>query len=241
MDSKVAYFPDALMHTVGGRSETPSVLELPHKSELQKDLTSVFGLADVSDSEISDELLLKQSGSGIKEALALLFRRYARLVRSIAYRIVRDGAEADDLVQEVFLYVYRKANLFDPARGTARSWIVQITYHRAIDRRRHLITRHFYNHVDLKESAYRSERWRTPADIYENSALGVLGKEKLQALWKLLSVDQKSVLELHFYEGYTLEEIAGKMRQPVGNIRNHYYRGLEKMRRNVLASKLKAK
>ena len=75
----------------------------------------------------SDEELLQQVGRrGDREALAILFRRYATMVRALAERILRDPAEAQDLVQEVFLFVLRKASLFDPSRGPARSWLGQM-------------------------------------------------------------------------------------------------------------------
>src|SRR6185437_13563896 len=69
--------------------------------------------------ELSDEFLLDQLSRGNQSALVLLFRRYARMVRSVAYRIIRDAAEADDLLQEVFLFIFRKSSLFDPERGSA--------------------------------------------------------------------------------------------------------------------------
>ena len=86
---------------------------------------------------------------GSREALAILFRRYARLVRTVAMRILRDDSEADDLLQDVFLFVHRNCSIFDSSRAAVRSWIVQMTYHRAIDRRRYLDSRHFYTRLDL--------------------------------------------------------------------------------------------
>ena len=64
-------------------------------------------------------------------------------------RILRDDSEADDLLQEVFLFVHRNCSMFDSVQGLVRSWIVQMTYHRAIDRRRYLNSRHFYTRLDL--------------------------------------------------------------------------------------------
>ena len=88
--------------------------------------------------EVSDECLMARVSEGNTEALAVLFRRYSRLVRGVALRILRDDAEADDLSQELFLFVHRKASIFDPQKSSLRSWIVQMTYQRAIDHRRHL-------------------------------------------------------------------------------------------------------
>jgi RNA polymerase sigma factor (sigma-70 family) len=93
--------------------------------------------------EVSDESLLCQICVGNGEALAVLFERYARLTRSVAARILRDTAEAEDLVQDLFLYIQRKCEIFDSSKSSARSWIVQMAYHRALDRRRCLKSREF--------------------------------------------------------------------------------------------------
>jgi RNA polymerase sigma-70 factor (ECF subfamily) len=185
----------------------------------------------------ADETLLDELRVGNKEALGILFGRYARLVRAVAYRILRDASEADDLVQEIFLFIYRKGSLFDAGRGSARSWIVHVTYTQAIDRRRYLTTRHFYTSLELSDTTELAEGLRSGSEIYDGSIEGVLGKEAMREIAESLSENQRRVLELYFYEGYTLEEVAKEMMQTVGNIRNHYYRGLEKMRRQIFEAK----
>ena len=97
----------------------------------------------VNRDEVPDAVLLTQISTGDQEALAMLFRRYARLVWSVAERIVRNKAEADDLLQDVFLLIQRRAAVFDSSKGTARSLIVHMTYQRALSRRRYLNARHF--------------------------------------------------------------------------------------------------
>ena len=191
----------------------------------------------VADFAVSDEALMAQICDGSREALAILFRRYARLVRTVAMRILRDDSEADDLLQEVFLWLFRTCSIFDPARAAARSWIVQMTYHRAIDRRRYLSSRHFYTRLDLDTASGisdpRSERRE------DDLPLGPLvGNTTIQGLLDTLSEDQRNTLSLHFYEGYTFAEIASKLDQSLGNIRNHYYRGLEKLRKQMFPGKL---
>ena len=90
-------------------------------------------------------MLIELVRLGDKEALSFSLQRYARLVRSVAARILRDAAEAEDLAQDLFLFIHRKCGLFDRSKSSARSWIVQMAYHRAIERRRYLTTRHFYS------------------------------------------------------------------------------------------------
>src|SRR5215831_1598253 len=92
----------------------------------------------------TDENLVTATQGGDREALALLFRRHAQRVRHIGQRILRANSEADDLVQEVFLYLHRKSALFDATKGSARSWIIQVAYTQALLRRRELKSHGFY-------------------------------------------------------------------------------------------------
>jgi Sigma-70 region 2 len=86
----------------------------------------------------SDEALMALLPDGGQDAIGCLFRRHARAIHTIGRRVLRDAAEAEDLVQEVFLYVFRKHDLYDPAKGSARSWLIQIAYTQAFLRRRKL-------------------------------------------------------------------------------------------------------
>ena len=86
----------------------------------------------------TDEELMAGLVAKDAEALDLLFGRYARLVFAISLRILNDRNEADDVVQEAFLSLYQKAALYDPSKGTAKGWIVQVAFSRARDRRAHL-------------------------------------------------------------------------------------------------------
>jgi RNA polymerase sigma-70 factor (ECF subfamily) len=189
------------------------------------------------EAEVADEALMAQVCEGSREALAILFRRYARLVRTVAKRILRDDSEADDLLQDVFLFVHRNCSIFDPSKAAVRSWIVQMTYHRAIDRRRYLNSRHFYARVDLDGVADlldpRSESREETAPF-----VSLVGNTTVQGLLGTLTEDQRNTLSLHFYEGYTFAEIALKLDQSLGNIRNHYYRGLDKLRKQIFPGKL---
>lgn len=238
----VAYFPDGLTNTPEitgtGRcvADFPSRSSLSTKSKVEQSAAAVF-LAP----EISDEQLMEQVRQGSREALVPLFRRYGHAVRSVACRILRNEAEADDLVQEVFLFVFRKAALFDPSLGTARSWIVQVTYHRAIDRRRYLTSRRYYTFEDVDASAQEPPDDRREIATWEMSLDGVWGRKTAAEIRSLLSADQLRTIEQHFFEGYTLEEIAERTNQSLVNVRHHYYRGLEKLRKSAFARKLQPK
>lgn len=191
--------------------------------------------------EWSDELLLEQVSRGNREALGLLFRRHATVVRNVAKRILRHEAEADDLVQDVFIFVFRRAAIFNAKHGTARSWIVQVTYHRAFDKRSYLKKRHFYTSRDLELVMLTAAQRRSEADFVEWTLEGVWGKESAARLRELLSPAQLITIQLHFFEGYTLEEVADRLGQTLLHVRHHYYRGLQKLRRPAFAGKLRSR
>jgi RNA polymerase sigma-70 factor (ECF subfamily) len=101
--------------------------------------------------EPTDEVLMTRVQAADQAALGRLFERYAGLIRGVASRIIRNATEAEDVVQDLFIFIQRKAAIFDRSKSTARSWIIQMAYHRAIDRRRYLTSRHFYTREDIED------------------------------------------------------------------------------------------
>jgi RNA polymerase sigma-70 factor (ECF subfamily) len=148
-------------------------------------------------------------------------------VLNVARRILRDDSEAEDLCQEVFLFLFQNAKSFDPQKGTALSWIIQITYHRAMNRRKYLSFRQHYDVQELKEE-------QTGVDHHRLFIDEIVARTLLDRFRKQLSAEQQRTLELHFFEGYSLREIAEKTNQTLGNTRNHFYRGLEGLRACIL-------
>ena len=186
----------------------------------------------------ADEALMARICDGDREAFASLFRRYARVVRGVAYRVLRDTSEADDLLQDLFLLIYRKCGMFDASRGPARFWILQMTYHRAIARRRYLNSRHFYTRVDLDDVVRELAAPGTDCSGLGGSGDGLLEREAFQKILGELSENQRKTLQLFFVEGHTLGEIATKLNQTRGNVKNHYFRGLEKLRKQIFGHEL---
>jgi RNA polymerase sigma-70 factor (ECF subfamily) len=158
----------------------------------------------VTDAEISDEALMAQVCEGGREAMAILFRRYARVVRGVAYRVLRDASEADDLLQDVFVLVHRLCKTFDGSRSPAKFWILQMAYRRAISRRRYLTVRHFYTCVDPDDIADHLEDPHIGPAQLDHSIDGDIENGRLQKVFSDLSEDQRQTLRLFFIEGYTL-------------------------------------
>jgi len=175
---------------------------------------------------LADDQLMASLKDGCAEALAVLFDRYHRLVFSIALRIVRDRAEAEDVVQNVFLEIFRSVAQFDPSKGTTKVWAQQYAYHRAINRRQYLNARNYYSQINIEDSH----------GILSNQTLlfGRLRQSELKHLLQeglaTLSGAQKRVIELASYDGLSMKEIADKTGESFANVRHHYYRGLKKLR-----------
>lgn len=185
----------------------------------------------------SDEHVMLRLRASDKSALDLLFSRYSRLVWTIGYRILRDRGEAEEVVQESFLYLFRKANLFDPAKGRARAWIIQVAVHRALNRRSYLAARRFYSctHFDSWAEILCGE-----TDLDREIGATVDRAQLRKALHELPDRQRRTV-ESFFFDGLELKEIGELYDEPIGNVRHHYYRGLERLRKNSLIRKLRIK
>jgi RNA polymerase sigma-70 factor, ECF subfamily len=186
----------------------------------------------------TDEALMEGICRGNTEALSILFRRYARIVRGVAYKVVRDPSEADDLLQDIFLLVHHLCRTFDSSKGSVRVWMLHMTYRRAISRRRYLTSRHFYNTVDIDDVAETLKDLRSEKNRFETSLQGSLAAGRLEQAFETLSEGQRQTIWLHFFEGCTLEEIASKLGQSRANIKHHYFRGLERLRKQIFGGKL---
>lgn len=167
--------------------------------------------------------------SGCHDALTVLYDRYHRLVFSVAIRIVRDPGEAEEVVQTVFLDIFRAVANFDARKGMLKMWILQYAYHRALHRKRHLVANHFYH-------------WKTLETAIDVGAGGAFSCNVLEIiriaeemLGKLRS-RQRAVVEMTYYEGLTAEEIAVRLGESVHVVRHDLYRSLAALRTALKAN-----
>jgi RNA polymerase sigma-70 factor (ECF subfamily) len=191
------------------------------------------GVEDASERllvQTSDIELMERVKLGDRSSLGLLFERYARVVFAVSERILRNSTEAQDLLQEVFLYVHQKSNLFKAEKGSVASWLLRITYSRAFDRREYLNVRGWCDDTEIEEIA-NSTRSDSSLDVLNDS---VLAKEILERGLADLTYRQRLTLEMYFFEGYTLREISAKLDESIVNTRHHYYRGIERLRAVVV-------
>jgi RNA polymerase sigma-70 factor (ECF subfamily) len=182
--------------------------------------------------EPSDEALIARICADDSDALGLLFSRYARLVWTIAHRILRNREEADDLLQDLFLLVRRRASVFDPSKGSVRSLLIQMCYQRAFSRRRDLARRNFYSSGEVTENTVFAKP-SLSVPFYDENLEAHFGKAALKRALEDLSTEQRETLRLCFFGGHTLEEIAERLGRSYRNVRHHYYRGLAKLRKHL--------
>jgi len=177
---------------------------------------------------LSDESLCREVVRGNQEAFLVLFDRYWRQVFRLAYSVIRDKAEAEDLVQGLFLEVHTTMLRYDEQRGSFRTLLLRYAYTRAIDQRRHLESRRYYTSVQIEELEPEVlAREVSPAfglSLEEGTRLIQQGLEQLDD-------KQRAAVTAYFFRGLSVNEIAVELGESFGNARHHLYRGLERMRK----------
>jgi RNA polymerase sigma-70 factor (ECF subfamily) len=171
------------------------------------------------------------------DALAILFARYSKLVFGIALRILRDYGEAEDVVQDTFYSVFQKANLFDPSKGSAKTWIVEIALHRAMDRKSYLNRRCFY----LGTKTEPLDDALLGGTDLDREVGASLNRAWLEKAFEELPQVQRRTLDLFYFEGMNLREISETLNETLGNVRHHFYRGLERLRNSAFVQNLREK
>lgn len=170
---------------------------------------------------MSDSELMGAMCNGQSEALDALFSRYARLVHRVAADILKDRGEAEDSTQEVFFEVYRKAHLYDPARGTVKGWLLRYAYRRTL--RRKLVLG--------RRAAYHGESIEIVDEIHQ--PLPRLTREEcrwvLRSALAQLPERQRTTLELTCFENLPLRDVAERLGVSIGCTRHYYYRGLARL------------
>ncbi len=173
--------------------------------------------------------LLSRVASRDPDAFALLYDQYAPLVFKVVLRMMRDRAEAEDLLQETFLQVWRTAASYDARRGDPSAWLVTIARSRALDRLRSPQYRR--RAVEVPESAGAELRGACdPRD--ELSARE--GAAAVRNALASLPEEQRRVIELAYFDGLTQSQIAQKVQQPLGTVKTRIRLGMLKLR-GVLA------
>jgi RNA polymerase sigma-70 factor, ECF subfamily len=169
---------------------------------------------------MSDAEVIAGVRSGDESAMAVLYDRYSRVVYSVALRVVSDSNAAEDILQDVFIQLWRKPQAFDASRGNLGAWLAVIARHRAID---HVRKRRPETDPAETVIAVDADLERTTA---RNEAV-----QQIRAVVSAMPSDQKLALEMAFFEGLTHSEIAERTGQPLGTVKTRIRAGLVAIRK----------
>lgn len=175
---------------------------------------------------VPDEELIERIQRQDERALEMLYERYGRAAYSLALRMLRDPARAEEVVQEVFLKVWRRPSSYVAARGPFGTWLLSVTHHRAIDDLRS--RRHDTLPID-DVALGTSDLTDGTIDLADGAWLREQRLAVRRAL-ALLPIPQRRALELAYYGGLTQREIADRLGEPLGTIKTRVRLALQKLR-----------
>ena len=163
-------------------------------------------------------------GSGDRRALQTVYRLTATKLFAVCLRILGERGEADDVLQEVYMTVWRKAGTFDPALSSPMTWLIAIARNRAID---HLRAHGQNRHMDPIEEAVELADDKPTADAALQSAQE---QAQLQRCLDTLAGHERAALRGAFFDGNTYEELAERMKVPLGTMKSWIRRAMIKLK-----------
>lgn len=175
--------------------------------------------------QASDAALMEQLIRREPRALELLYDRYSRAVYSLVLRIAQQTASAEEIVQDVFLQLWRNAHLYQAARGPLEPWLFTVARNRALDhlRLKREKQRRREETLELQPAAVAAPN---PEDVMDRQRRA----ERVRGLMRALPEQQRRAIELAFFEGMTHSEIAAALREPLGTVKSWIRSGLLRLR-----------
>lgn len=182
------------------------------------------GVPALPSDQLSDEHLLSAMASGAIWAMEALYQRYSRIFYALAYRMVANPQVAEDLIQEAFFAIWQQAAIYTPHAGAAKSWLSAIVRHRIIDYMRATHRRSVLQEATQWE-ADNDESYIVP-DVWPEVLLLLQGTQVRDALQRLPQ-EQREVIELAYFQGWTHMEIAQARQIPLGTVKGRMRLGLK--------------
>ena len=177
--------------------------------------------------DLRDEQLITLIANGEKDALEAFYDRYSRPVFSLARYMLRDQSLAEEATQDIFLNLWLKAASYNPDRGAPKSWFMSVAHHRIVDiiksRNRRLQTSNSAPHelLDLNPASGDNTEEAAHRNIARDEILEALGQ---------LPEEQRRVLVMAYFEGYSQSEIASRLGEPLGTVKTRSRLGIQKLR-----------
>ena len=168
--------------------------------------------------------LIRQVANQDRDAFSQLYDRFYSLVFTLAMRMLRARSDAEDLLQEVFVQVWRQAQSYSAQRGSPEAWIINIARSRAIDKIRSI--RRMEKSFVLTDDPARAES----SDNVESSAADSEARMAMNSALANLPDTQRKVLELAYFDGLTQTEIANRLAEPLGTVKTRMRSGIQRLR-----------
>ena len=180
--------------------------------------------ANEIDAEIA---LLQRIGRGDRRSFAELYDRFSGVLFSTAFRVLNNREAAEDVLQDVFVQIWEKAPLYDPARGKPMTWAVTLTRNKSIDRLRSTQRRNrLQDDVEREAQTFEQFDDRSSFDAVASGETGALVRAAIQKLSK----DQREAIELAFFSSMTQTEIAARLSVPLGTVKARIRRGMMRLK-----------
>lgn len=160
---------------------------------------------------------------GDPDALEELYDRTSKRAFGLAYRILQDAAQAEDVVQEVFLTVWRQADRIDPSRGKLTSYLLTMVHHKAVDTLR-------ASRAGVRETAFDPARLQAATSDVADRVIQSLGADAVREALTSLPDDQRAPVEMAFFQGFTHIEISEKLKIPLGTVKSRLRLAMDKLR-----------
>ena len=220
-----------LSHLMSADDPNPSgpLSRSPNEARANKERESseVSGAASASHATsdaASDAALMNRVLANDQNAMAALFDRYGSLVYSVALRILKDPGQAEDVLQEIFVQVWRNPSKFAQGRGSLPAWLAVVARNRAIDALRQRRPSEPVGDVALASSA------NLASEVERNRMI-----EKVRHVMRDLPEGQQRLVELAFFEGLTHSEIAARTGEPLGTVKTRIRSALASLRKEMEA------
>lgn len=167
-----------------------------------------------------------------RDALEALYDRYVKLVYSFALKTIRDESLSKEIVQQVFTRIWTSSHAFDPTKGQFTSWLLTVTRNIAID----VLRKERRLEAQRPTANEALDRYPAPEEESpEQSLLKAFEQEQVRSAYRRLTEAQQKLLDLFYWQGYTLTEIAEMTDEPIGTLKSRLHQSLKTLRRLMQA------
>ena len=187
------------------------------------------GTLDMQSQELEDSFLIGRISTGDQEAFARFFDLHAEAALGLVSRILGARGEAEEVLQEVFLQVWRQADRYEAARSTPRGWLLMLARSRALDRLRRRDARGRHEQEAVSDAAFP----RLVSPLGTRRLEDVERRDRIHSALNLLSPEQRRCIELAFFEGLTHTQIAERLEAPLGTVKSRILLGMNKLRQSL--------